>query len=69
MTSARSTDEWAFYRHQHRGWSWRRLVDARGSERHFCGIVEAIADAVANGFQPGISTIAAVSVCRRSQAR
>jgi hypothetical protein len=70
MVNSLSLDEWTFYQHELRGWSWQCLgVAARHSEGHFAGIVEAIADASGNGFQPGISKIAGVSLCRRSHPR
>jgi hypothetical protein len=62
-------DDWAFYQHKQGGWSWRKHgVGASDNARPFIGIVEAIADAVHSGFEPGVSSIA-VTTCRRSAPR
>ena len=61
---------WAFYQHQQGDWSWQIVGHgAAHSQGHFVGIVEAFADAVRNGFRPGISKIASVGFCRRSKPR
>ena len=64
------TADWKFYQHPHGGWSWYALgCGARGSDSYFAGIVEALADAMQNGYEPGISRITSITMCRRSRTR
>jgi hypothetical protein len=66
MVRSQTPDEWAFYQHRVTGWSWLRLGPGmRHSDGQFPGIVEAIANAVESGFQPGMSKIVGVHLCRR----
>jgi hypothetical protein len=70
MVRSQNRDEWAFYQNQVTGWSWQSLGGgARRTNGQFPGIVEAIADAVESGFQPGISKIVGVHRCRRLYSR
>jgi hypothetical protein len=64
------SNAWSFYQNERLGWSWH--IDGAGnrhSEGHFVGIVEAFADAMNNGYRPGVSRIASVQVCRRLRSR
>jgi hypothetical protein len=66
---ASADDDWAFYQHEQGRWSWhKRGVGVPDTGCRFTGIVEAVADAVHNGFKPGVSGIA-LAACRRSRPR
>ena len=61
-------DDWQFYQHADESWSWRNVRDdaERESSARFTNFTEAMADAMQNGFQVGVSTIASISVDHRS---
>ena len=65
-----ATNEWEFYTDASGQWSWRHVGYERRRDSHvlFSGIVEAMADAVRHGYQPGISHIE-MERCRRTEPR
>jgi hypothetical protein len=64
-------EQWDFYQHTDARWSWRNAKTAsiaRSVER-FPSFIEALANAMVNGFVPGKSRIAAIEYERRSKPR
>jgi len=65
-----AVDDWEFYTDPAGRWSWRHVGYEGRCNSHavFRGIVEAIADAVRHGYEPGVSHIE-MEQCRRAQPR
>jgi hypothetical protein len=64
-------DEWEFYHYRDGRWTWRNVTqeDVRLSDRAFESWIEAIADAIAEGFEAGESHIAFERDSRRASPR
>jgi hypothetical protein len=64
-------DEWKFYEDMNGKWSWQNTSpDSAGqSLERFATFVDAMANAVQHGLEPGESKISAVKATARAKAR
>jgi len=64
-------DQWEFYQHTTGRWWWRNVTlnTKSASPERFDSFIHAMGDAVRHGFQPGVSTLAAIRTDRRTNPR